>query len=108
MATVSFNYKERKKTNIEVRFNFIQDGKYKYQKSGILIEKVTKQFWKEYEKGTRFQDADKQNLQKKIQNKYSELSKVILEKYKEADHLKNGWLKKVIFEIDRKSVVKEK
>lgn len=103
MATVSFNYKERKKTNIEVRFNFIQDGKYKYQKSGILIEKVTKQFWKEYEKGTRFQDADKQNLQKEIQDKYSELSKVILEKYKEADHLKNGWLKKVIFEIENPS-----
>lgn len=97
MANVNFQYRSKKPAaNLEVRFTFKENGKYKsyYTRSNI---EVTKAFWNDYKKNTNFRDVEKANLKNDIETHLSEIDKFISDRYKkESNSITKEWLKETV------------
>src|SRR5690554_6587360 len=100
MANVNFQYRSKKPAaNLEVRFTFKENGKYKsfYTRSNI---EVTKAFWNDYKKNTNFRDVEKANLKNDIETRLSEIDKFISDRYKkESNSITKEWLKDTVFDF---------
>ena len=94
MANVNFQYRSKKPlANIEVRFTFKENEKYKSYYTRTNIE-VSKLFWNEYKNNTNFRDVEKANLKTEVETQLTEIDKFIVRQYgKETTDITKDWLK---------------
>jgi len=99
MATVTFSYRSKKDTTfLEARLSYRITGNPNpisfYTRSKI---EVSKGFWNDYTKNTKFKDADKINLKKEIDDHTHNLRKYLLNEFDKTDlsQINKDWFKKV-------------
>lgn len=102
MASVSFSYRSKKTTTfLEVRLSYRIAGNPNpisyYTRSKI---EVSKEFWNEYRKNTKFKDVDKINLKKEIDDHSHDLRNYILNEFDKANlnQINKDWFKKIVEE----------
>src|SRR5690606_16585445 len=102
MATVTFSYRSKKDTTfLEARLSYRITGNPNpisfYTRSKI---EVSKDFWSDYTKNTKFKDVDKINLKKEIDDHTHDLKKYILNEFEKTDlsQINKDWFKKVVDE----------
>lgn len=102
MATVTFSYRSKKPiTFLEVRLSYRITGNPNpisfYTRSKI---EVSKDFWSDYAKNTKFKDVDKINLKKEIDDHTHDLKNYILNEFDKTDlsQINKDWFKKVVDE----------
>lgn len=100
MASVSFSYRSKKATTfLEVRLSYRITGNPNpisyYTRSKI---EVSKEFWNEYRKNTKFKDVDKINLKKEIDDHSHDLRNYILNEFDKANlsQINKDWFKKIV------------
>lgn len=100
MANVNFQYRSKKPiANIEVRFTFKENDKFKSYYTRTNIE-VSKAFWIDYKDNTNFRDVEKANLKTEIEQQYNELSKFIVKQYEnKTTAITKDWLKDTVDEF---------
>lgn len=107
MATISFSYRSDKPTAfLEARLSFRIQGEnlsktgkempYSYYKRSRI--EVSREFWKEYKKGTNFKDATKINLQKEVSDNIYELRNYVLNEFDKvhAADVDKEWFKRTV------------
>ncbi|MFA5619565.1 MAG: tyrosine-type recombinase/integrase [Weeksellaceae bacterium] len=102
MASVSFSYRSKKTTTfLEVRLSYRIAGNPNpinyYTRSEI---KVSKEFWNEYRKNTKFKDVDKIDRKKEIDDDSHDLRKHILNEFDKTNlnQINKDWFKKIVYE----------
>lgn len=102
MATVTFSYRSKKDTTfLEARLSYRITGNPNpisfYTRSKI---EVSKDFWSDYTKNTKFKDIDKINLKKEIDDHTHDLRKYLLNEFDKTDlsQINKDWFKKVVDE----------
>ena len=98
MANVNFQYRSKKPTaNIEVRFTFKDSNdKFKSYYTRTDIE-VSKLFWEDYKKNTKFRDIEKANLKTEIEKHFSQIDNFITTRYNsESNEITKDWLKDTV------------
>ena len=100
MANVNFQYRSKKPiANIEVRFTFKENDKFKSYYTRTNIE-VSKAFWIEFKKNTNFRDVEKANLKTEIDKHFAQLDKHIIKQYeKETATITKDWLKDTVHDF---------
>src|SRR5690554_856681 len=100
MANVNFQYRSKKPiANIEVRFTFKENEKYKSYYTRTNIE-VSKLFWNEYKNNTNFRDVEKANLKTEIDNHLTEIDTFIVNRYEqETTDITKDWLKDTVHDF---------
>lgn len=102
MASVTFSYRSKKPTTfLEIRLSYRITGNPNpisyYARSKI---EVSKEFWNEYRKNTKFKDVDKINLKKEIDDHSHDLRNYILNEFDKANlsQINKDWFKKIVEE----------
>lgn len=102
MATITFSYRSKKDTAfLEVRLSYRITGNPNpisfYTRSKI---EVTKDFWNDCIKNTKFKDVEKINLRKEIDDHTHDLRKYLLNEFDKTDlsQINKDWFKKVVSE----------
>ena len=98
MANVNFQYRSKKEAaNIEIRFTFKDSNdKFKSYYTRTNIE-VSKSFWEDLKKNTRFRDAEKANLKTEIEEHLTKIERHIENKFQEnTSDVTKDWLKDVV------------
>src|SRR5690606_26832488 len=100
MATVTFSYRSKKDTTfLEARLSYRITGNPNpisfYTRSKI---EVSKDFWSDYAKNTKFKDVDKINLKKEIDDHTHDLKNYILNEFDKTDlsQINKDWFKNIV------------
>ncbi len=100
MATVTFSYRSKKDTTfLEARLSYRIAGNPNpisfYTRSKM---EVSKDFWNDYSKNTKFKDVDKINLKKEIDDHTHELRKYLLNEFDKTDlsQVNKDWFKNIV------------
>ncbi|MET3730699.1 tyrosine-type recombinase/integrase [Moheibacter stercoris] len=100
MATVTFSYRSKKDTTfLEARLSYRITGNPNpisfYTRSKI---EVSKDFWSDYAKNTKFKDVDKINLKKEIDDHTHDLKNYILDEFDKTDlsQINKDWFKNIV------------
>lgn len=102
MAAVTFSYRSKKPIAfLEIRLSYRITGNPNpisfYTRSKM---EVSKDFWNDYTKNTKFKDVDKINLKKEIDDHTHDLKNYILNEFDKTDlsQINKDWFKKVVDE----------
>lgn len=100
MATVTFSYRSKKDTTfLEARLSYRITGNPNpisfYTRSKM---EVSKDFWNDYTKNTKFKDVDKINLKKEIDDHTHDLKNYILNEFDKTDlsQINKDWFKNIV------------